>query len=51
MRHREAISKVFDIFFSAILKNKLWSLSYVNYVNSLEKNQHLLANLGVFQLW
>ena len=51
MRHCKTISKVFDIFFSAILKTKLRSLSYVNYVNSLEKNQHLLANLGVFQLW
>ena len=43
MSYGKIIAKVFDIF-SAITRAKLWSLlNYLNYINSLEKNQYLLT--------
>ena len=43
MSYGKIIPNVFDIF-SAITRAKLWSLlNYLNYINSLEKNQYLLS--------
>ena len=43
MSYGKIIPNVFDIF-STITRAKLWSLlNFLNYINSLEKNQYLLS--------